>query len=148
MIFVDTNVFYNILFDTELTQKAKQAVSLLDNPVTSFIAYNELIHVTLRAYARRKFGITSYQKYKKFFVKEGIEAFREPIEWVHRILDELGVEVLRDHQSLNDLRNMIEQYRLLPTDAQIALTCKYYGITTIATLDSDFKRVPWLKTIP
>nr|WP_082398187.1 hypothetical protein [Aeropyrum camini] len=30
----------------------------------------------------------------------------------------------------------------------MAITCKHHDITTIATLDEDFKRIPWLKTIP
>ncbi|MCE4599614.1 MAG: PIN domain-containing protein [Desulfurococcales archaeon] len=74
--------------------------------------------------------------------------FREPLEWIHKLLDELGVKILKDYQSVEELRDIIAQYRLLPTDAQIALTCRYYGISTIASLDEDFKRVPWLRTIP
>jgi len=42
----------------------------------------------------------------------------------------------------------MEEYGLMPADAIIALTCKHHGINTIATLDEDFKRVPWLKVIP
>lgn len=42
---------------------------------------------------------------------------------------------------------MIE-YKLLPGDAIIALTCKHHGIDTILTFDEDFKRVPWLKVVP
>ena len=41
-----------------------------------------------------------------------------------------------------------KQFHLLPADALIALTCKYYGINTILTFDGDFKRVLWLKVIP
>ncbi|MHC1583810.1 MAG: PIN domain-containing protein [Methanosarcinales archaeon] len=39
------------------------------------------------------------------------------------------------------------RYKLLPNDALIAATCKHYGIKRIATLDSDFKRVEFLKII-
>ncbi|WP_148679244.1 PIN domain-containing protein [Aeropyrum pernix] len=39
-------------------------------------------------------------------------------------------------------------YKLLPNDAQIALTCKHYEIDTILTFNEDFKIVPWLKVIP
>jgi len=41
----------------------------------------------------------------------------------------------------------MEEYGLMPADAIIALTCKQHGINTMATLDEDFKRVPWLKVI-
>jgi len=40
---------------------------------------------------------------------------------------------------------MMEKYRLLPNDAAIAATCKYYGIRKIATFDDDFKRVDFLE---
>ena len=43
--------------------------------------------------------------------------------------------------------NMVEKYGLLPNDALIVATCKYYGIKKIATLDEDFKRVKFLKLV-
>ncbi|MCD6428771.1 MAG: PIN domain-containing protein [Desulfurococcales archaeon] len=148
MIFVDTNIFYNILYETELTSRAKRATELLVEPVTSVIVYNELLHITFRAYARRKYGIVSYHEFKKFFVEKGIEAFKEPLESVHELLEELKVKILSDYQSIEELKEVITKYRLLPTDAQIAITCRYHNISTIATLDEDFKRIPWLKVIP
>ena len=36
-------------------------------------------------------------------------------------------------------------YSLLSSDAYIASFAKRYGITNIATNDSDFERVEWLK---
>jgi predicted nucleic acid-binding protein len=39
-------------------------------------------------------------------------------------------------------------YSLLPGDALVAVSCRHYGINTIATFDEDFKRVPWLKVVP
>ena len=39
MIFVDINIFYNILYETELTPRAKRAIELLEEPVTSVIVY-------------------------------------------------------------------------------------------------------------
>ena len=42
---------------------------------------------------------------------------------------------------------IIEQYKLLPNDALIAATCKYYSIKKIATFDDDFRRVDFLEVI-
>jgi predicted nucleic acid-binding protein len=42
----------------------------------------------------------------------------------------------------------MREYSLMPADALIAMTCRHHDINTIATLDEDFKRVPWLKVIP
>ena len=43
---------------------------------------------------------------------------------------------------------IISTYNLLPNDAIIAATCEHYGIKSIATFDKDFKRIPWLNTVP
>ena len=75
MIFVDTNVFYNILYETELTPRARKAVDMLVEPVTSVIVYNGLIHVTFRAYAKRAYGIASYHGFRRLFRERGVEAF-------------------------------------------------------------------------
>ncbi len=38
-------------------------------------------------------------------------------------------------------------YNLLPNDALIAATCKYYGINKIATFDEDFERIEFLEVV-
>jgi predicted nucleic acid-binding protein len=47
-----------------------------------------------------------------------------------------------------EIFRFMKEYGLMPADALIAVTCKHYSIDTIATLDEDFKRIPWLKVIP
>jgi predicted nucleic acid-binding protein len=47
-----------------------------------------------------------------------------------------------------EIFRFMEEYGLMPADALITVTCRHYEINTIATLDEDFKRVPWLKVIP
>ncbi|BAA79190.1 conserved hypothetical protein [Aeropyrum pernix K1] len=47
-----------------------------------------------------------------------------------------------------EIIEFIEEYGLMPADALIALTCKQHELDTIATLDEDFKRIPWLKVVP
>lgn len=42
----------------------------------------------------------------------------------------------------NQIINTMDNYRLASRDAIIALTCKHYGISTILSLDEDFKRAP------
>lgn len=37
------------------------------------------------------------------------------------------------------------KFHLLPNDALIAATCKFYGIKRIATFDKDFERVDFLE---
>ena len=39
------------------------------------------------------------------------------------------------------------KYKLLPNDALIAASCKYYGIFKIATFDKDFERIDFLEMV-
>ncbi len=39
-------------------------------------------------------------------------------------------------------------YGLMPADAVIVATCEAHGVRVIATLDQDFRRVPWLRVTP
>ncbi|QDA31533.1 PIN domain-containing protein [Thermococcus indicus] len=55
--------------------------------------------------------------------------------------------VYRESQGISELKTIMRKYRLMPSDAQIVLTCRNYGIEKIATFDSDFKRVDFLKTM-
>ncbi|MGB7533562.1 MAG: type II toxin-antitoxin system VapC family toxin [Halobacteriota archaeon] len=47
----------------------------------------------------------------------------------------------------SEAEKLITKYGLLPNDALIAATCKHYGITKIATFDSDFERIDFLEVI-
>ncbi|MEA1924416.1 MAG: type II toxin-antitoxin system VapC family toxin [Candidatus Altiarchaeota archaeon] len=42
---------------------------------------------------------------------------------------------------------VMEEYGLLPNDALIAATCRFYGIKKIASFDEDFRRVDFLKVL-
>ncbi len=50
--------------------------------------------------------------------------------------------------SVEELLDLIESYGLLPNDALIVIAALKHGISTIATFDDDFRRVPWLRVIP
>ena len=54
---------------------------------------------------------------------------------------EVNEDILRDSVKVSFT------YRLLPNDALIAATCKYYGIRKIATFDEDFDRARFLERV-
>ena len=84
-----------------------QSIELLVEPVISVIVYNELLYVTFRAYVRHKYGIVNYHKFKEFFIEKGMDAFEEPLEEIHQLLGELNVRIIKDHQSVEELRDII-----------------------------------------
>ena len=70
------------------------------------------------------------------------------LERYTEMLREFDITVLRDYAEPEELLETMRKYRLTPSDAIIALTCKHYGIDAILTFDEDFKRIPWLKVMP
>lgn len=70
------------------------------------------------------------------------------LEAVRRLIRRLGIRILVNFYEEDELYEVMERYRLLPSDAIIALTCRHYGIDIIITFDDDFKRVPWLRVVP
>ncbi len=147
MIMVDTNVFYNFLFETELTEKATRIFELEEPLFTSFTVINETLYVISRKIAERKFGIRSYRRFREFVSSNGYEHFLEELTKFFNLLDDLGITVLRDYQNTSEVWELMKNYNLLPNEALIAATCKHYGIKKIATFDGDFKRVNFLDVV-
>ena len=95
-----------------------------------------------------KLGIKRIEKLREHIGKHGYEFFEEDIGELYKLLKEADISVVEDKAEPQELIGAAKQFHLLPADALIALTCKYYGIDTILTFDDDFKRVPWLKVVP
>ena len=71
---------------------------------------------------------------------------KEISERVKNLIESLSIAVITD-LPLPAFFEILENYNLLPNDALIAATCKYYGISKIATFDEDFERVDFLKIV-
>ena len=147
MIFVDTNIFYNIFFETELSLPAKELIETPSNLVTSFTVLNELIFISVRKLAEKRYGIKNYFEFRRFIAENGYEPFKVDIDLVFGLINERDILVVTDHQSVDDWREIMVNYRLLTNDALIATTCKYHDIKRIATFDGDFDRVDFLEVV-
>ena len=126
-IFLDTNFIINLIVYTEHTEKAKEILSnILDSVFyTSINVVEEVMYIT--------------KKLTKMSNKE-------TSEYVKNVIDNLKINVITD-LPLSEFIEIFENYNLLPNDALIAATCKYYGINKIATFDDDFKRVDFLEVV-
>jgi len=58
---------------------------------------------------------------------------------MRKLLKDLEVEVLVENMKYVKILDVATRLKLLPSDAVIAVTCKYYGIDAILTFDEDFK---------
>ena len=148
MICLDTNIIYHFLFETRLTSASEKAIreAIIEGIAIPMVVYNELLYTTGAKIARIKYGVRGKYSFRKHIAKHGFP--EEAIEKVNGFIRDFKATILRDHQDPDELVETIRIYRLAPNDAQIALTCKHHDIRKLATFDEDFKRIPWLKTIP
>lgn len=147
MIMIDTNVFYNFLFETNLTDKATKIFELDESFFTPFTVVNETLYIISRKIAERKFDIRSSRKFRKFVSNKGYEPFIEELTKFLNLLDDLYIKVLRDHQDVTEILELMKNHKLLPNDALIAGTCRHHGVEKIATFDQDFERVDFLEVV-
>jgi len=148
LIVVDTNVFVQYLLEGERADEAEKLMaSYSDLAVTTGIV-NEVEFVIIRRLARTRLGIRKLSKLKEYIRAKGLDFAIDVLEEFTRMLLELNIAILKDYAEPRELLETMRRYRLTPSDAIIALTCRHYGIETILTFDEDFRRVPWLKVIP
>ncbi len=126
-IFLDTNFIINLIIYTEHTEKTRKILSnVLDSSFyTSINVVEEVMYIT--------------KKLTKMSNKE-------TSKYVKNVIDNLEINVITD-LPLSEFIEIFENYNLLPNDALIAATCRYYGIKKIATFDEDFKRVDFLEVV-
>ncbi|BAD85833.1 predicted nucleic acid-binding protein, containing PIN domain [Thermococcus kodakarensis KOD1] len=146
MIYIDTNVLYSYLFETPISENAERILELPEK-VTSKVAINEAVYVVFRRLARDK-GITNVYEAKKFAkLKEGQYLLEQAYSTVMELVQLSGITVVEEEDDFEILKDISREYGLLPNDAIIVATCVKHGITKIATFDSDFDNVPFLKIV-
>ena len=147
-VFIDTNIFYNILFETSLTQIARKLLEDYEESMfyTSLTVVNELLYISIRKHYQTTGEISGPYSLRELIASKGYPKLI--VDGIRKLLRDLEVEVLMETVSYQDMIETASSLNLLPSDAIIALTCRYYGIDTILTFDEDFKRVPWLRVVP
>ncbi len=148
LVYLDTSIILSILLETEKYQAAENALASFQDKtfVTSGIALNEAFYVATFEYYGQRGLVKGRYSLREVIGRQGYP--REVIELVLEFVNDLHIKVLEDYYDFKEYIQVMTTYRLLPNDAQIALTCRHYGIVTILTFDEDFKRVPWLKVAP
>jgi len=132
------------------TPRTDEALAILEeNPgdyIIDTVVHNEIIYASTMHYLEYKYGMKGVYSARKWIKKHGYP--REVVNVIRELIKRLNIRLVPSMYTEEELYKAIIEFRLLPSDAIIALTCKHYGIDTILTLDEDFKRVPWLKVIP
>ncbi len=149
MILLDTNAIVYYLHRVEpYASKVKQILVEREDFAATLRIVDEVTFTLIRLEAWKKLGVRKLSQLRDYIREHGLDVFEDAINDVEELIDRLGILVLEDKGSLQELLETVKNYDLLPGDALIAITAKHYGIGAILTFDEDFKRVPWLKVIP
>ena len=62
---------------------------------------------------------------------------KSELEALRKLIEDKNIVVLQDVVTIEEIHRTAIEYKLLPGDAVIALTCKHYGIDAILTFDED-----------
>jgi predicted nucleic acid-binding protein len=147
-VLLDTNILYNFLFETPLTERSK---SLLSEPYDFYIStlvLNELFYSVIRRKAEVSFGIRSYRKLKEFLNENGYKPFLRDLSLVESTIEGLGIVRIKDSQNWELIRELMLKYSLLPSDATILATAIENGLDALATFDGDYSKVQEMKILP
>ena len=135
-VFFDSNVFLHHLADSR-----EEATNLIEKvelgDITGYINDIVISEVTY-GYIRAITGLSPFNLKKKI---EKIEIDLSPLKELFDLFEVLPCRFG------NITLDIMEKYNLLPNDALIVATCRYYGIRKIATFDKDFKRVDFLEIV-
>lgn len=149
MILLDTNAIVYFLHRVEpYASKVKKILVEREDLAVTLRVVDEAIFTLIRLEAWRILGLRKLNQLRDYIRKHGIERFGDAINNIEELINKLGITVLEDKGSFEQLLETMRRYNLLPGDALVAVTAKHYGVDTILTFDEDFKRVPWLKVIP
>jgi predicted nucleic acid-binding protein len=147
VIFLDTNVLYSVLVKTELSPVARNIITGPCDLASSLTVLSELVFISVRRICKNKYGTRNYRDYNRIIAEKGYEPFREEINLIFQLFDERDISIVPVNENIEDWRNIMAKYRLMPSDALIVSTCILNGIKRIATFDNDFKRADALDII-
>ena len=144
-IFVETSAFLKFFIEGVSVFEKIEKYELY----TSTNVIEEVCYVLLKEKAQkilkedRHYAVLTFLRKNQSFV---IELSKEIIEDIETLLNALNIKVLTSPPK-EIMYEIIVKYGLLPNDALIVATCKYYDIRKIATFDEDFEKVDFVEVV-
>jgi predicted nucleic acid-binding protein len=141
-IFLDSSVIIGLFSGDDDAEKILGKI-IGESLCVNDVVFSEVVYKSMVLKFLEKEPKFSLKKLKRnidkyiYLYKEFLKFLREfEIEFL--AIPEEGIEIAS---------SLARKHKLLPNDALIAATCKYYGITKIATFDPDFDAVDFLVVI-
>ncbi len=122
---VDTNIFVQYLFDGDRADEAEKLLASHPDLAVTVGIIDEIEFVIMRRLARKRLGIRKLSRLKEHIRKNGLDFAIDMLERYTEMLHEFDIAVLRDYAEPKELLETMRKYQLTPSDAIIALTCKY-----------------------
>ena len=127
-VYLDTNFIISLIVKTELSRRAIKISSSILEDADLFVGMN-VIEETLYVLMR----ITK-------------KPLKEVVEKLESFIENMEILVL-EYLPYKEMIEVCKKYSLLPNDALIVASCKYFDIKKIATFDTDFENVDFLEII-
>lgn len=147
-IFIDSNIFiYHFLGISEHCTNFLEKIEFGDsNGYTSTVVLAEGLHRLMIAEAVEIYGIEPKKAVKYLKKKPELIPKLEKCETAINDITEFEVKILTvTVESIFQSRSLRKEYSLMTNDSLNLQVMKINGLTNIATNDSDFDRVDWLK---
>lgn len=140
-VFIDSNVIIKYFQGDNAAKMVLQPVisSYIEGYINS-IVFSEVMYFAIRI----KTGLKPFDlKRNPKAVSDAIAAAKDQIGFIKQYFKELEINDEIKDLALQEMKDE----GILPNDALIVATCKYYSVGTIITFDTDFKQVQGLGII-
>jgi len=149
-VFIDTSILIYAFANTRYTETCEDFLSKakygeVEGYINSTVV-DEFFHklVLFEVYSKKK--LTSQDAIK--FLKSNpdfIKKLDKPFKACKEVLNDYRFKIIDTSKHLEEALDVSKEYALLFSDALHCACCRVYGIENIATNDSDFERVDFLK---
>ena len=145
MILIDSSVFLKHFLegDARAHDFLKNAK---DKAVICDIIVNEVIYILMKQYIVNKYDLKHYDAIDHLKKPDIFQDAFENALIFPKLIKAIDCEVLPDARYF-EMMDIMGKYNLLPNDALIVATCRAYGISRVASFDSDLKNLDFIELI-
>ncbi len=144
-LFVDANILIRIIVNKE-HNLLKYLVGT--EPYTSTHVLEEAMYKLIALSIMEVEGPVNAYKVRKLFERGVTEdTIKARLAGLNKIAEKLNI-IPPTYSDFEESKRIALEYKLLPSDALIVAIMGREEIKEILTMDSDFKRISWLKVIP
>ena len=109
-MFLDTNAIVYYLHDVRPYSEIIENLVTRESLYTSMKVIDEVIYTLTRMKAWRDLGIKRIEELREYIRRHGYKSFEQEIDMVYELIMQLGIIVLEDKASLQELIDVIKRF--------------------------------------